>query len=121
MPSYCELLTEKPSIQKFIASLLLVLFNISFVTKSIFHDLIASHTDAVSCDHPVKKTACAHQQGFKCSFNDLVVTAPYLSFGSGFILPEAVVYSSFVIVSGSQALPQQFFGTESRGPPAMLA
>jgi len=98
-----------------------VFFTISFIPKSVFHDLIASHTDAVSCDHPVTKTECAHQQGYKCSFNDLVVTAPYLSFVSAFSFDAQVIYSSFTSAFYAFILQHHFFGTESRGPPRLFA
>ena len=121
LPLIFRLLEKKPTIQKFSAFLLLVIFTISFIPKSIFHDLIASHTDTISCDHPVKKAVCVHQQGFKCSFNDLVVTVPYVSFSNAFNFGEPVTYSSFTSVFNAPVLQRYFFGTESRGPPGIFS
>ena len=102
------------------ALLLLVLFTVSFIPKKFFHDVMASHTDAVGCEHRNKEQACIHQQGFNCAFNDLVVTAPYVSVSTPVPFVQQQELPVFVNSFVGFFLQQFFFGTESRGPPFMV-
>ena len=114
-------LTKKTIIQKILAGLLLVLFTISFIPKSYFHDAFADHTDSAGCNYAIGKSACVHQQGFHCSFNDLVVTAPYVAFSSGFNLVQSFIHVSYTSKYHIPILPEYFFAAESRGPPSLIA
>jgi hypothetical protein len=114
-------LTKQSTIQKILASLLLVLFTISFLPKSYFHDVIANHTDAASCGRSSEKLSCIHEKGFHCSFNDLVAAAPYVPFNAAFNLVQPFIHAAYTGCHCTIILQQQFFGTESRGPPALVA
>ncbi|HVF80603.1 MAG TPA: hypothetical protein VM884_01645 [Flavisolibacter sp.] len=109
-------MTQKPTIQKTLASLLLVFFSISFIPKSFFHDAMADHTDAATCNYSAEKL-CVHQKGFSCSFNELVVTSPYDLLIATFSLVQPYIYAANTGRYYSLRLQQQFFATESRGPP----
>jgi hypothetical protein len=113
-------LNEKSTIQKFLAGWLLVLFTISFVPKSLFHDAFADHKDIITCEHPGKNATCVHEQGFRCDFNDLVVGTPYVSNISniGFLLP--VFSTTFTSNYSPLVLQQLNLGTDSRGPPSII-
>ncbi len=108
----------KNSIKKFFTLLLVVLFTISFIPKSHFHDVIATHTDDKGCEHPAQNLGCLHQKGFNCSFNDLVVTTPYISLIIKFNFNEVRFLSSSVSNYYCFLFKHYFFNTESRGPPA---
>jgi hypothetical protein len=71
-------LKQQSVIQKWVASLLLVVFAISITPKAYFHEVIARHKDVSVCTHPPQAAHCIHKQGFNCHFDDLVVTAPFL-------------------------------------------
>ncbi|HZH66278.1 MAG TPA: hypothetical protein VEY10_15400 [Flavisolibacter sp.] len=113
-------MTQRPTIQKILASLLLVLFTISFIPKSFFHDAIANHTDEGTCNFSAEKL-CIHQKGFSCSFNDLVVSSPYVAFSSVFNLVEQLIPAPHASRHKNFALELRFLGTESRGPPLSAA
>jgi hypothetical protein len=113
-------LTQKPTIQKILASLLLLVFSISFIPKSFFHDAIANHTDEATCSYSADKL-CIHQKGFSCSFNDLVVAGPYVPINNTFSLIQPFIHFTFKDWHNPLLLQQQFFGTESRGPPVSVA
>jgi len=111
---------RKPTIQKFLAGLLLVVFTISAIPQSFFHDLFAQHKDVVSCEHPGERAACVHQQGFQCGFSDLVVSAPYLSYESATDLAKPVYFAPKKSEPYHVALPVYSSYTEGRGPPSVL-
>ncbi len=114
------MLRQKPIIQKILASLLLVLFTISFIPKSYFHNVIAHHTDSATCAYSVEKL-CIHQKGFSCSFNDLAVTAPYVLLSSSVNLLQPYLHPTYTGWYCIYILHQAFFSTESRGPPFVVA
>jgi hypothetical protein len=113
-------LREKPTIQKLFASLLVAVFTISFVPKSFFHDLLANHQDVISCEHPGKEATCVHPKGFNCSFDDLVVSTPYVVDTTGFSIGKPDYYISYTSLERKLVLQQYFLGTESRGPPSIV-
>lgn len=115
------MLNEKPIIQKLVVAVMLVLFTISFIPKTYFHDVIASHTDSVEdCQHPDKGQACLRQPGFNCDFNELVVAAPYLLFESSINFFKPSEYLTVTESFYQLTLQHFFFGTESRGPPSVV-
>ncbi|RYY00083.1 MAG: hypothetical protein EOO53_22550 [Gammaproteobacteria bacterium] len=111
---------RKPTIQKFLAGLLLVVFTISAIPQSFFHDLIARHKDVVGCEHPGEKAACVHPQSFHCGFSDLVVSAPYLSCESTSELARLVYPAPEKSDPHRVSLSLYSSYTEGRGPPSAL-
>ena len=109
-------LKQCPVIQKFIAALLALVFLISIVPKTYFHDLIAHHKDISNCKQ-VHHKPILHQQGFNCHFDDLVVTLP-------FVLSAPFSYHQIEIFPEKQKqyftihfYSQHHFFSELRGPP----
>lgn len=100
------------------AWVMLLVFAISVMPKTYFHELLAGHKDG-GCVHPPTKAPCAHQQAFNCHFDDLVVTAPFLK--------ETPVITSFTKTETSLPdahYPSWFaeggiFHTTGRGPPVI--
>ncbi|HUC82739.1 MAG TPA: hypothetical protein VMR70_17655 [Flavisolibacter sp.] len=111
---------EKPIIQKLLAYILLVCLTIGFIPQRYFHDVIADHRDTVTCEHPDPSLPCVHQKGFNCGFNDLVVSAPFVSQVAGFVLAKPDHFSYYN--SRYQLVHLQYCctGKESRGPPSSL-
>ena len=113
-------MNQKSTIQKLLAGWLLVIFTISFIPKSLFHDAFADHKDLITCEHPGKNAECVHEQGFRCDVNDLVVNTLYFS-----SLPCVGSLSpSFSLYTTNEAFPfvlQQFNSfKDSRGPPSVI-
>jgi len=110
-------LRYKPTIQKFAALFLLLVFFISSAPKAYFHDLVADHKDFSDCQQPHHSTVL-HQQGLNCHFDDLVVTSPFVtlieqpvpSFDFYFEKKQPAFYSLLL----SSALQHK----ENRGPPS---
>jgi hypothetical protein len=113
-------LKERLIIQKILASWLLVLFTISFIPKSYFHDLLADHNDVISCEHPGKDETCIHPKGINCSFNDLVVTAPYVTVSTAWndLLPTIFTENKYSYIQ--PFLEVCYLAAESRGPPSIV-
>ncbi|WP_121352326.1 hypothetical protein [Flavisolibacter nicotianae] len=96
---------------------LLLVFALSITPRTFLHEAFAGHRDGIVCQHPGKNLPCFHRQAFHCSFNDLVVTAPYLA-----PLPLAVAAPpcfdnrpvSFFLPA---LLPAVLLRAENRGPP----
>ncbi|NTS43202.1 hypothetical protein HRG84_20125 [Flavisolibacter sp. BT320] len=108
---------KKSIIQKVIAVVLLLVFTISVTPGHLFHDVLTSHTDEQVCRDRDKSVPHFHNPTFHCSFDELVITAPFL--GDVFhpvIEPPlfVVAHTEFVPVF---YLPSTFQHTESRGPP----
>lgn len=106
-------------IQKRLALFLLVVFALSATPKPFFHELLAHHKDGLVCNNHDKTKPCLHQQAYHCQFDDLVVTAPYLSSSPELLL----IKSSYVVqhesFSQSSLLTTAFRSLDSRGPPMM--
>jgi len=112
-------LKQRSSIQKFIAFLLLLVFAVSTAPKAYFHDLLANHKDVAFCHHPPTTSDCVHKQGYNCHFDDLVVSAPFLS-----LTEQPVVLINFYFEKKQPAFyysfPQSFLQhKENRGPPTI--
>jgi len=95
----------------------MLVFAISIAPKAYFHDLVANHKDFAAC-HQVHKSTVLHQQGYNCHFDDLVVSAPFLSATE---LP--VIFSVFYFEQKqssfySSFLPSFLQHKEGRGPPS---
>jgi len=114
-------LKRKETIKRGIAFLLLLVFMVSMTPKSYLHDSIATHKDFTYCRHQHKVSACLHQQGFNCHFDNLVVTAPYIAYSPLFSFHLAVPYISFIADNATAYYCHFFFHTDSRGPPACLS
>jgi hypothetical protein len=111
-------LRYQPTIQKFTAIFLLLVFFISSAPKAYFHDLVADHKDFSDCQQP-HHTTVLHQQGMNCHFDDLVVTSPFVSLieqpipslNSYFEKRQSAFYSFL--------LPSFLQHKENRGPPSV--
>lgn len=110
-------LKQNQAIQKILSAVLLLLFSISIIPKTFFHDAIAHHKDVAVCLHPQKDAACVHQHGFHCGFDDLVVTAPYLLLPAQTFLRAPQEYATFQTYFSTSFLQHYFFHAENRGPP----
>ena len=105
------------SIQKRIALFLLVVFALSATPKAFFHDVLAKHSDGIVCTETDKSSPHFHHPAFHCSFDDLVVTSPFVSLSIDEAPEHAAVYA--VAATGFTAfIPSSpFLHKESRGPP----
>ncbi|MDQ6610192.1 MAG: hypothetical protein M3Y85_10270 [Bacteroidota bacterium] len=110
-------MAQKPTIQKILASFLLLLLSISITPKSFFHDLIADHKDGSYCNHPIDTSSHLHQQGFNCHFDDLVVTVPFLLIGSENPLLLNLKYVDKTTSYSSSYTQYCFLQKVNRGPP----
>jgi hypothetical protein len=110
-------LKQRSTIQKIIAGFLLMLFTISIAPKIYFHNLVADHKDVAGCGQ-LHKTAVLHLQGFNCHFDDLVVTAPYLSQTEEPVLLVHLVFEKKQPVFSSVFLSSFSQHKENRGPPS---
>ncbi len=110
-------LKENNTIQKFIASLLLLVLLIGQAPKSFFHEAIATHQDEITCLDHSTSTTCVHPQPFHCGFDKLVVTIPFLTaeaktvipFQNSYVLHNSSYHSSYFF--------QYSFPTKGRAPP----
>ncbi|MBB1286732.1 hypothetical protein HRH25_20295 [Flavisolibacter sp. BT320] len=104
-------------IQKAIAVLLLVVFAITVTPGHLFHDALTTHTDEQVCRDQDKSLPHFHNPTYHCSFDELVITAPFL----GDVFHPEVQQPSFEISQPVYFLqfqfPSTFRYTESRGPP----
>lgn len=106
-------------IQKGLALFLWVVFALSITPKPFFHDVLADHKDEQVCRDKDKSSPHFHKPASHCSFDDLVVSAPFLIVPQAFA-PEPLqraghfseLIPSFVCSLACQA-------TESRGPPSI--
>jgi hypothetical protein len=110
-------LQKKSVIQKVIAVVLLLVFTISVTPGHLFHDVLTSHSDEQVCRDQDKSVPHFHNPTFHCSFDELVITAPFL----GDVFPPVIQQPPFVI-SHNTSVPGYHFSTtfrhtESRGPP----
>ena len=107
------------TIRKWTACLLLVLFAVSITPKVIFHDVLAGHKDGLVCQDTDKSAPHLHKPAFHCSFDDLVVSSPYL-LAELRKSPEPIYFFQQVFAHfPSPALSTLFLHKESRGPPLM--
>jgi hypothetical protein len=111
------LVLKKLAIRDFFSATLLAVCFLSFLPKSLFHDVVATHVDAESCSHPLKKKDCIHAQGFNCGFTDLVVNSPYDHPVHEFLIAAPHFFTGFISTYSSAFLHNAFLATESRGPP----
>jgi hypothetical protein len=96
----------------------MLVFTISILPKTYFHNWIANHKDGSDCIQ-VHKTPVIHHQSINCHFDDLVVTASYVLQSEQYIpLPHIHISTHKVAfyVANSQVA---FLHKESRGPPLM--
>ncbi|HEV7331936.1 MAG TPA: hypothetical protein VGN63_12925 [Flavisolibacter sp.] len=108
---------KKSIIQKAIAALLLVVFTISVTPGHLFHDALTSHTDEQVCRDQDQSAPHFHNPTFHCSFDELVITAPYVGDAAQPVIEQpSFVDAQSVYVPGF-LLPTTFLQTESRGPP----
>ena len=105
------------TIQKIVSALLLTIFTISIIPKSLFHDLVANHTDEVVCKHAATTGVCVHVQGYHCGFDNFVVTAPYLLTNDEGLCKVRAIYPLHQAVIKDNFFQEYFFTSESRGPP----
>lgn len=106
-------------IQKRLALFLLVVFALSATPKIFFHELLANHKDGLVCNKQDKSKPCLHRQAYHCQFDDLVVTAPYLSAVPAISLnnPTFVTQHEACVLPQTIAAPLRH--VDSRGPPMM--
>ena len=97
--------------------MLLVIFALGIAPKSVFHDALVHHRDGAVCQHPDKQDPCVHRQAFHCGFDDLVVTAPFVSLSHELAVrtpeffPERSAFFHTVYISTNR------LRKEGRGPP----
>jgi hypothetical protein len=111
-------LNSATTIQKKAAFFLLVVFALSITPKNVFHEALAHHKDGLVCQHPDKKLPCFHRQAYHCSFDDLVVSAPFLATHKESVAVCFCTFAPFTFFYQPSILPEAFLQTESRGPPA---
>ena len=109
---------ENKTIQNFIALVLLLVFSISAMPQSFFHDLLAGHKDSPACHEPTSTETHLHQRTFECHFDNLVVNVPY--FGTEPQLTEAVTNFFTAHLAGlvQDQLVHRATSFDSRGPPS---
>ena len=106
-----------PVIRKTIAAILLLVFSIAGAPKAYFHDLVADHADAPSCDQ-LHTTSVLHKSAFDCDCDDLVVTTPFVVQSQVFSIRSFdFLTQHFVADYHSPSTPFVQY-TDSRGPPA---
>jgi hypothetical protein len=118
-PANGRTLSKADSIQKKVALFLLVVFALSITPKVVFHEVLAEHKDSLLCQDKDKTAPHFHLPAFHCSFDDLVVTSPYLSIDFP-PAPERPVFfkiNSFGFFTFASSF--SFLHRESRGPPLM--
>jgi hypothetical protein len=106
------------TIQKIAAIFLILMFTVSIAPRSYFHDLVADHKDFSDCRQSHHSTVL-HQQGLNCHFDDLVVSAPFLSW-----VEQPVVLIDFCLGEKQSAFYSSLLSSflqhkESRGPPSV--
>ena len=95
-----------------------MVFALSITPKSVFHEALAHHKDGLVCQHPDKKLPCIHRQAYHCSFDDLVVSAPFLTTQKGCEVGFIRLFAPYEFFYQPALLPEALVQTESRGPPA---
>jgi hypothetical protein len=110
-------LRQQRVIQKFIAFVLVVIFAISVTPKLYFHDAVAHHKDAISCDQFEPGFDCVHTQPFHCHFDDLVVTAPFVIENDPFFFLSFIDYADKQNAYRTSYSQPPFSHKTSRGPP----
>jgi hypothetical protein len=110
-------LRQSNNIRKSLAFVLLLLFSMSMAPKVFFHDVLANHEDRLVCRDIDKSTPHIHQPAFHCSFDDLVVSSPYVF--TEFCPSLTPLVFSLPSAAGliTVALSAPFLHRESRGPP----
>lgn len=115
--SFAKSLNRTDTIRKKLAFLLLLVFALSTAPKILFHEALADHKDGLVCQDADKSVPHFHQPSFHCSFDDLVVSSPYISVELKGAPDELVFFlrepSGLTTSTFSSFLLQQ----ESRGPP----
>ena len=106
----------RPAIQKFLSSLLLVIFTISIAPKLYFHDMVAHHKDRASCYQTHTRTVL-HQMGYNCHFDDLVVTAPFLQTSEPTVNVGAVYIGKNYFSVYTSSFQHFVLYKDGRGPP----
>ncbi|MDQ3279591.1 MAG: hypothetical protein M3Q06_14795 [Bacteroidota bacterium] len=104
-------------IQKAVAWFLMVVFTISVMPEHLFHDALATHTDQPVCRDEDKSVPHIHNPTFHCSFDELVVSVPYIDVASQPVINQPVPVETVPASFHSSALSTTFRYTESRGPP----
>jgi hypothetical protein len=96
----------------------LLIFTVSIVPKTYFHQWLAHHTDTVGCTQKHTSKACMQPPGFHCGFDELVVTSPF-TFADAFLTPpqDSVQLSRSFPISPSP-FSASLLHKESRGPPS---
>jgi hypothetical protein len=112
-------LKRKTAIQKTIAIVLILVFAVSVAPKAWFHDLVADHKDLPDC-RQLHHSKVFHYQGFNCHFDDLVVTAPFVSSGEQAPLFTGLQPNKEQPVSYTSPLQALSQTKESRGPPCLV-
>lgn len=108
---------RKIIIRQINALLLLLLFIVGSAPKAYFHDLVADHRDAASCDIH-HKTSVLHKQSINCHCDDLVVSAPFMpAAATSTVVPTPVQQVLFQPVPVSYH-PSIVQFREGRAPPA---
>jgi hypothetical protein len=112
-------LNQKTTIQKTLAIFLVLVFALGTAPKYWFHDLVADHKDQPDCGQ-VHHSKVLHQKAPNCHFDDLVVTAPFLTAND---LPEVspiVHYVKKQNATYSSAVQSFSPHKENRGPPSLV-
>jgi hypothetical protein len=111
-------LKSRDSIRRHIAIFLLVVFALSASPKVFFHDAFSRHTDGPVCTDNDKTNQHFHLPAFHCSFDDLVVTAPFLTAAQFATGEQPVELIAFIPSHHSQQFLSPFLSIEGRGPPS---
>ncbi len=108
------------TIRQIIASIMLVVFAFSITPQKNIHDAVAKHIDRTICKvHLNLPIDQVENSSIHCSFDQLVVTAPFVdyNFSVQLITPSIVAVKNAVAITYlASSLITQF---DSRGPPVI--
>jgi hypothetical protein len=112
-------LKRKTAIQKTVAIVLIMVLAVSIAPKGWFHNLVADHKDLPDC-RQLHHSKVLHHQGFNCHFDDVVVTAPYVSTREQALLFVILLPNKEQPLSYTSPLQSLSQTKDSRGPPSLV-
>ena len=109
------------TIRQIVASLMLLVFAFSITPQKSIHGLVAKHSDPTQCNvHKVAPIAQIEISSIHCSYDNLVVSSPFLDFSCTHEVaapPVRVIKNTSLIGLTYLLVP---FSFESRGPPVVI-
>ena len=94
-----------------------MVFALSAAPKVWFHALLTDHNDGPVCLDVDRSVAHFHQPAFHCSYDDLVVSSPFLSFDVAETPEHPQLYLQHTAGFPVEGVTAVFLHRESRGPP----